>query len=249
MDSLWSLSGDQGNGWHQAQVAVNNQMASYQFVIEGVRGKSFIGDIAIDDISLMDSCPARDKFFCDFEDLNSCQWTQDKSDDFDWTRNQASTPLEGTGPLTDHTKSSGRTSDHEDVGGPSNAHKFPGDTELNERPDTLKTGATSDADDQEFFEEDDEYVIPASGEPQHETPGQNEIYEEPKLSPENPVYTELDLNGRNTTEDGTYQKLVKQDSDYVIAAHERRESYQDIKMGENFPDYTELDQSKRETEV
>jgi hypothetical protein len=49
-----------------------------------------------------------DKFFCDFEDPNSCQWTQDKSDDFDWTRNQASTPLEGTGPLTDHTKGSGK---------------------------------------------------------------------------------------------------------------------------------------------
>jgi hypothetical protein len=54
------------------------------------------------------------------------------------------------------------------------------------------------------------------------------ICEEPKLSPENPVYTELDVYGRNTTEDGTYQKLVKQDSDYVIPAHERRESYEDI---------------------
>ena len=30
-----------------------------QFVIEGVCGKSYHGDIAIDDISLMDSCPPR----------------------------------------------------------------------------------------------------------------------------------------------------------------------------------------------
>jgi hypothetical protein len=30
-----------------------------QFVIEGVRGKNAFGDIAIDDISLMDSCPPR----------------------------------------------------------------------------------------------------------------------------------------------------------------------------------------------
>ena len=57
------------------------------------------------------------------------------------------------------------------------------------------------------------------------------------------------MNGRNTTSDDTYQELVNQDSDYVIPAHERRESYQDMKMGRILPDYTELDQSKRETEI
>jgi hypothetical protein len=51
-------------------------------------------------------CSEIDKFPCDFED-NICQWTQDKSDDFDWMRNQAFTPAEGTGPHTDHTKGSG----------------------------------------------------------------------------------------------------------------------------------------------
>jgi hypothetical protein len=56
-------------------------------------------------------------------------------------------------------------------------------------------------------------------------------------------------HGRNTTSDDTYQELVKQESDYVIPAHERRESYQDIKMGRSLPDYTELDQSTRETEI
>ncbi|CAB4005394.1 MAM and LDL-receptor class A domain-containing 1-like [Paramuricea clavata] len=44
------------------------------------------------------------KYSCDFEDRNTCQWTQDKSDDFDWIINQAFTPSEGTGPHTDHTK-------------------------------------------------------------------------------------------------------------------------------------------------
>ncbi|CAB4026221.1 MAM and LDL-receptor class A domain-containing 2-like, partial [Paramuricea clavata] len=46
----------------QAQVVVNDQTASYQYVIEGVRGKSYEGDIAIDDISviLMVSGPPRE---------------------------------------------------------------------------------------------------------------------------------------------------------------------------------------------
>ncbi|CAB4006551.1 MAM domain-containing glycosylphosphatidylinositol anchor 2-like [Paramuricea clavata] len=56
MDSVWSLSGNQGDKWNPAQVAVNDQTASYQYVIEGVRGKDIKGDIAIDDISLMVSC-------------------------------------------------------------------------------------------------------------------------------------------------------------------------------------------------
>ena len=106
----------------------------------------------------------------------------------------------------------------------------------------MKTGAIGDGDDQAFLKEVDIidiYIIPVPEEPQHETPGQNETCEEPKLSPENPVYTELDANGVH----------AKQGSDYVIPAHERRESYEDIKIGRNLPDNTELDQSKRESEV
>jgi hypothetical protein len=144
------------------------------------------------------------------------------------------------------------TSDDEEVEVPSNAHQASGHTELNKRPDTLKSGATGDGDYQAFLNEDDEYVIPVPEEPQHETPGQNETCEEPELSPENPVYTDLNVNrdhGRNTTSDDTYQKLVKRDSDDVIPAHERRESYEDIKMGRSLPDYTKLDQSTRETEI
>ena len=116
----------------------------------------------------------------------------------------------------------------------------------------MKRGATGDCNYQALLKEDDDYVIPAPGEPQHETPGQNETFEETKLSPENPVYTGLDenrLHGGNTTSDGTYQKLIKQDSDYVIPAHEIGESYEDIKMGGNLPDYGELNQSRREAEI
>ena len=88
--------------------------------------------------------------------------------------------------------SKGRTSDHEEVEVPSNAQKASGNTELNKRPDTLKSGATGDGDDQAFLKEDDIidiYIILVPEEPEHETSGQSETCEEPKLSPENPVYT------------------------------------------------------------
>ena len=84
----------------------------------------------------------------------------------------------------------------------------------------------------------------------YKTPGQIEAYEEPKISQENPGYTELDKNrlqGRNAADDSTYQKLQRQDSD-VSPVHERRESNEDIKMGRNLPGYEELDQSKREAD-
>jgi hypothetical protein len=120
----------------------------------------------------------------------------------------------------------------------------------------LKRGTTGDGDYQALSKKVDiidTYVIPDPEESRHETPSQIETFEEPKLSLENPVYTELGENrvhGRNTAEDGTYQKLVKRDSDCVIAVHERRESYEDIKMGGNLPaGYEKLDLSKRETEV
>lgn len=43
---------------------------------------------------------------CDFEH-GLCTWEQDTTDDFDWTRNQGSTPSGSTGPLTDHTTGKG----------------------------------------------------------------------------------------------------------------------------------------------
>ena len=113
--------------------------------------------------------------------------------------------------ISSSSVSKGKTSDYEEVGGPSSAHETSG----------------------------------------YETPGQNETYGELKKSPKNPGYTELDKNrvhGRNRTDDGTYQKLVKRDSDYVIPAHERRQRYESVKMGRNLPDYTELDLSKREVD-
>lgn len=39
---------------------------------------------------------------CDFE-KDTCNWYQDQSDDFDWTRSAGSTGSSATGPGTDHT--------------------------------------------------------------------------------------------------------------------------------------------------
>ena len=40
---------------------------------------------------------------CNFEN-NLCTWTQDKTDQFDWTRKSGSTASSSTGPSVDHTK-------------------------------------------------------------------------------------------------------------------------------------------------
>ncbi|XP_073232940.1 MAM domain-containing glycosylphosphatidylinositol anchor protein 2-like [Porites lutea] len=42
---------------------------------------------------------------CNFES-NLCTWTQDKTDQFDWTRKSGSTPSSPTGPSVDHTTGS-----------------------------------------------------------------------------------------------------------------------------------------------
>lgn len=39
---------------------------------------------------------------CDFES-GLCGWTQDTTDDFDWTSHSGTTDVVGTGPSNDHT--------------------------------------------------------------------------------------------------------------------------------------------------
>ncbi|CAB4026654.1 MAM and LDL-receptor class A domain-containing 2-like, partial [Paramuricea clavata] len=99
---VWSHYGTHGNTWYQAQVAVNNQKTSYQYVIEGVRGKSFLGDIAIDDIYLKTSCSARD--YCSFEEQypQLCGYTR-STGRFQWLLGSGSTSSVNTGPSNDHT--------------------------------------------------------------------------------------------------------------------------------------------------
>lgn len=45
---------------------------------------------------------------CDFENPKGlCGYTQDSTDDFDWTRNRGSTTSSLTGPSSDHTTRTG----------------------------------------------------------------------------------------------------------------------------------------------
>ncbi|XP_030801575.1 MAM domain-containing glycosylphosphatidylinositol anchor protein 1 isoform X3 [Camarhynchus parvulus] len=56
---VWSLSGNRGNVWQQAHVPINPP-GPFQIIFEGVRGTSYEGDIAIDDVTLKKGdCPRK----------------------------------------------------------------------------------------------------------------------------------------------------------------------------------------------
>ena len=68
-----------------------------------------MGDIAIDDLSLVDGeCPFNTVYGCDFdENSNICGFTSDTvNSDFKWTRSSGATSTLNTGPSVDHTTSS-----------------------------------------------------------------------------------------------------------------------------------------------
>ncbi|KAM6184001.1 MAM domain-containing glycosylphosphatidylinositol anchor protein 1 isoform 2-T2 [Erethizon dorsatum] len=56
---VWSLSGNKGNVWQQAHVPINPS-GPFQIIFEGVRGSGYLGDIAIDDVTLKKGeCPRK----------------------------------------------------------------------------------------------------------------------------------------------------------------------------------------------
>ena len=55
---LWEMSGDAGNNWYTAQLPIASP-AAFQIAFEGVVGSNYLGNIAIDAISLQPgSCPS-----------------------------------------------------------------------------------------------------------------------------------------------------------------------------------------------
>ncbi|XP_029448766.1 MAM domain-containing glycosylphosphatidylinositol anchor protein 1 isoform X1 [Rhinatrema bivittatum] len=56
---VWTLSGNRGNVWQQANVPIN-PAGSFQIIFEGVRGSGYEGDIAIDDVTVKKGdCPRK----------------------------------------------------------------------------------------------------------------------------------------------------------------------------------------------
>lgn len=53
--TIWRLSGNQGQQWLQGQAPIPVLKTSYKVIFEGVRGRSYTGDIAIDDITFTGS--------------------------------------------------------------------------------------------------------------------------------------------------------------------------------------------------
>ena len=53
---LLNITGAQGDFWYRTMVRAPYSRDDFQFVIEGVRGRGYQGDIAIDDVSLTTGC-------------------------------------------------------------------------------------------------------------------------------------------------------------------------------------------------
>lgn len=108
---LWALGGQQGREWRHGLAPVQTN-GRYQIIVEGIRGKSYEGDIALDDIGVLndeacaltpiDADPVyvyQQGISCDFEQ-DFCQWKFDSTGNFNWTRHTESTPSLDTGPTS-----------------------------------------------------------------------------------------------------------------------------------------------------
>ncbi|XP_035827614.1 MAM and LDL-receptor class A domain-containing protein 1-like [Aplysia californica] len=118
---LWTRSGSQGNVWIKGSLSISRQ-SSYRLVIEAKKGTSYTGDIAIDDIMLVDgycadatstasgvtSLPSPGSVInsCDFEDGSKmCNYTNDAANtqQYSWRLTSHTSGSYATGPNNDHT--------------------------------------------------------------------------------------------------------------------------------------------------
>lgn len=100
--NIWGKKGDQGDQWLSASVDLSAYEGSIiQLRYVGTTSTSFTSDMAIDNIIIktlpcsgtVSSFPYTESFETDFG-----LWSQDLTEDFDWSRYSGSTPSAGTGP-------------------------------------------------------------------------------------------------------------------------------------------------------
>uniref|UniRef100_A0A6A7FLR1 MAM and LDL-receptor class A domain-containing protein 2-like n=1 Tax=Hirondellea gigas TaxID=1518452 RepID=A0A6A7FLR1_9CRUS len=108
-ETIWEISGEAGNLWYQGQVPISSSKP-FNIAFEGEVGRNNLGDIALDDISIIQGpCPSAPQIAgnnlgdCTFE-VDECGWispgARDRLDEIDWVRTVAS---ENREPRTDHT--------------------------------------------------------------------------------------------------------------------------------------------------
>lgn len=102
--NVWGEKSDHGNKWLPATVDLSAYEGSViQLRYIGTTSNSYTSDMAIDDISItslpcagvVTSFPYTESFETDFG-----IWSQDLTEDFDWSRNSGSTPSQNTGPAS-----------------------------------------------------------------------------------------------------------------------------------------------------
>eukprot|EP00118_Oscarella_pearsei_P003168 m.13253 g.13253 ORF g.13253 m.13253 type:complete len:3799 (+) comp24600_c0_seq1:127-11523(+) len=121
--NLWSRSGNLGTRWFTTTLHLGVADSGFVIQIIATHGGGSLGDIAIDDLELIDChqtptvappTPPSPQDFphdsnCDFEQ-SLCDWINAPDDEVDWVPHSGSTSSYGTGPSTDHT--SGAVSGH-----------------------------------------------------------------------------------------------------------------------------------------
>ncbi|XP_018336528.1 zonadhesin [Agrilus planipennis] len=59
--AIFNKSGNQGNDWLEGFVKLGPINEDFQIVIEGINGPSYVGDLAIDDVQLIENCTEEDE--------------------------------------------------------------------------------------------------------------------------------------------------------------------------------------------
>ena len=70
-ETVWEISGDQGQYWQTKEITINPSFKVYRIVIEATRGKNFKSDIAIDDVRIAPGVCQAPKY-CPFDDNVQC---------------------------------------------------------------------------------------------------------------------------------------------------------------------------------